>query len=106
MNVLDYAMQMEADDAVQDLLWGAIDGNIGGQLGQQRRKLVHALVGDEQRRGAMPGSLDEHAQDHFALGDEMPLASDEVALAHVAIGGKARIGGILDGDDGRQGDQQ
>jgi hypothetical protein len=33
----------------------------------------------------------------------VPVAPDQVALAHLAEGGDARVRGVVDGDDGRHG---
>ncbi len=40
----------------------------------------------------------QHVEHDLALGDEAALAADEIALANVAIGGNARIVGVVDRD--------
>ena len=45
----------------------------------------------------------EHAQDHLTLGNEAALAADDIALAHRAIRGDARVGHVVDADDIGQG---
>ena len=49
----------------------------------------------------MSARLDQLLDNDLAFGDEHPLATDEVALANVAICLNPRIGGIGDGDQQR-----
>ena len=41
----------------------------------------------------------QHAQHDFAFGDEQALPSHQVPFPHIAIGGDARVGEIVDPSD-------
>jgi hypothetical protein len=51
----------------------------------------------------MPPLSGQNPQHHLALSDEQAPAAHQIALPDVAIGGDARIVGIIDGDDSAQG---
>ncbi len=93
------AVEREAGDAVHHRLRGGIDGDGVGQRRDQVGERVEPVRGDQQRLRAERGRGDQHRQHDASLRHEQPVAADEVALADVAIGVDARVGGIGDGDD-------
>ncbi|MNS59814.1 hypothetical protein D3C72_927860 [compost metagenome] len=95
-------MQVKTDNAIKHRRFGHVNRHIIRKIGKNirnagkpvaqdqdafRRKITTRLVGGCQ-----------HAQHHRAFGNETPLPAGEVALANIAKGGDARIGGIPDRD--------
>ena len=60
-----------------------------------RASIRFRRAGARRAHGGWPAN----PQDNLAFGDEMALAADQIALAHSAIGGDARIEGIADGNE-------
>jgi hypothetical protein len=92
-------MDREADDGVHHLLSGGVDGKVVGKGRDQVALGLQPMIGDQQRPGPVTRRAGQQAHHHLPLGDEEPLAADEVAFANVAVGGDARIAGVVDGLD-------
>ena len=95
----DAPMDREPGDPVHDGLRRDIDRNRRGRPFEQGLKRLDAPLGQEQRLDSMPGLGQKRAQNYFALGDEPPLAADEVAFADGQVVGHPRIGGVVDGQN-------
>ena len=56
------------------------------------------LFGDQQGLRLVARLAQQNLENNLALGDEMSLASDQIAFAYVTIGGNTRVQGVVDGD--------
>ena len=83
-------MHGEAGDPVHHRLACREYRHVGGQAGRQSGNRRDPFLGDEQRYRGVDRTLDEHPHHDLALGDEQPLAPDQVPLADVTVGGDAR----------------
>ncbi|BCP55317.1 hypothetical protein K32_39340 [Kaistia sp. 32K] len=95
-------MDMEADNAVEHGLVRDIDRHVVAKAIEDRRKRFDAFLVEQQRDGLVAGRLHQGMQHDFALGDEVIVATDEVAFANIAIRRDAGVGGVGDGNEKRQ----
>ena len=94
------AMHRKAGHLVHHGARGDINRHCGWRLGQRRRHSGQPRIEDQRRFGVEARGRKQHVEHDLALGHEPALAADEIALANVAIGGNARIVGIVDRDCG------
>ena len=93
-------MDMEADDGVHHLLARGEDRaspsrQRGERIGERRRPLLR----HQQRQRLVPGRAGKPRTTTSPSAMNRPLPPHEIALAHVAIGGDARVVGVGDGLD-------
>ncbi len=87
-------MEREAGDGIEHGLARGVERDVGREAREQVCERIDPPLVDQQRGGAVARRPGEHGQHHLALGDEGALPADEIALADIAIGGDARIGGV------------
>ena len=94
-------MDRKADHRVHHRLAGREHRHIVRQRLDHVGKPIHPLGCKQQRLRLDEARARQHPHDHLAFSHEQSLASDEVALADVAIAGDAPVVRVVDRDDAR-----
>src|SRR5690606_8127806 len=92
----DTTVDVEAGNAVHYVLRRYVDRQVSRR---ERERLLHSgqtRLQDQNRARLEPTRREEDVEDHLALGNEQPLAPDEVSFADGVIGDDARIVRIFD----------
>ena len=88
---------------VDDLTRGDIDGQAWRHLAQGRFQAGNAVFQEQQRLGLEARRCEERVENDPAFGDEAVFATDEIALAYVAVGRNPRIVRVVYVDQGHAG---